>query len=177
MRSSQLSAVLILAVFVSIGLPQQDLHSYQDRSVQENNWHQWRGPMASGVAPGATPPIQWSEESNVAWKVPVEGEGISTPIVWEDKVFLITAVPTERKPDKPVVKDDRAMTSPPNQIIQFKVVCLSLKTGETIWQDVCTELAPHEGRHQSSTYAAASPMTDGRRLNVPFGSFGKTRFS
>jgi outer membrane protein assembly factor BamB len=55
-------------------------------------WHQWRGPLATGVAPEADPPLEWSETKNVKWKVKVPGFGTSTPIVWGDKIFILTAV-------------------------------------------------------------------------------------
>lgn len=62
------------------------------------NWPQWRGPLVNGVAPEADPPLEWSETKNVKWKVKVPGFGTSTPIIWGDKVFILTAV----KPAKPV---------------------------------------------------------------------------
>ena len=144
----------------------------QETSTLEGNWHQWRGPLANGVAPDATPPRHWDEETNISWKAPIEGEGISTPIVWQGRVFVSTAIATDRVPDVPPVKDERAMTEPPNLFYQFGIRCLDLETGDTIWSDVCTELVPHEGRHSTSGYAAASPMTDGKRLVISFGSFG-----
>src|SRR5688572_13974363 len=49
----------------------------------EQNWPQWRGPLASGVAPAANPPVTWSEQSNMKWKVKLPGSGSATPIVWE----------------------------------------------------------------------------------------------
>ncbi len=58
----------------------------------EQNWHQWRGPNADGVAPKATPPIEWAEGKNVKWKVKTPGFGTSTPIIWGNKVFLLTAI-------------------------------------------------------------------------------------
>ncbi len=56
-------------------------------------WGQWRGPEATGVARHADPPLTWSETENVAWKVEVPGRGSASPIVWGDRVFLLTAVP------------------------------------------------------------------------------------
>ena len=61
------------------------------------NWPQWRGPQQNGVAPGANPPTKWSETENVKWKIPIPGEGHATPIIWENKIFLLTAVPTGKK--------------------------------------------------------------------------------
>ena len=50
--------------------------------------------MAIGLATGRTPPLEWSETKNVAWKMPVEGHGTSTPIIWNDKIFLLTTIDT-----------------------------------------------------------------------------------
>jgi outer membrane protein assembly factor BamB len=61
--------------------------------LDERYWPQWRGPQFNGVAPIGNPPIEWSEDHNVAWKVEIPGGGYSSPIIWEDKIFLLTAVP------------------------------------------------------------------------------------
>ena len=53
-----------------------------------DNWVHWRGPNANGVAPSAEPPTHWSEKNNIRWKVPIDGAGASTPIIWKDKIFL-----------------------------------------------------------------------------------------
>ena len=66
--------------------------------VLAENWPQWRGPLANGVAPEANPPTTWSESSNVKWKVALPGKGTSTPIIWGDKVFVTSAIPTGKKP-------------------------------------------------------------------------------
>src|SRR6185295_5882972 len=65
------------------------------------NWHQWRGPLANGVAPVADPPMDWSEKKNINWKIPLPGKGHSSPIVWGDLVFLMSAEPYG-KPTRPV---------------------------------------------------------------------------
>lgn len=64
-------------------------------------WPQWRGPLANGVAPEADPPLEWSETRNVKWKVKVPGFGTSTPIIWGDKVFILTAVKLARPAESP----------------------------------------------------------------------------
>lgn len=63
------------------------------------DWPQWRGPAGNGVAPDADPPIKWSETENIRWKVKLPGTGRSTPIVWDQFVFVQTAIPTGRKPE------------------------------------------------------------------------------
>ena len=63
----------------------------------DQNWGQWRGPLATGVAPNGNPPTEWSETKNVKWKVPLVGEGQATPIVWDNLVFIQSAVPVAKK--------------------------------------------------------------------------------
>lgn len=63
----------------------------------DQNWGQWRGPRANGVAPNGDPPTEWSETKNVKWKFQIPGEGSSTPIVWDNLVFIQTAVPAAKK--------------------------------------------------------------------------------
>src|SRR5687767_3664668 len=61
--------------------------------ADQANWPQWRGPALNGVAPGDAP-LEWSDSRNVSWKIEIPGRGYSSPIVWGDKLFLTTAVPT-----------------------------------------------------------------------------------
>ena len=165
------------------------------------NWPQWRGPLATGVAPLGKPPVNWDENTNIRWKVKIAGDGDASPIVWNDKIFLITAVKTDRKGEpEPApelaardakeakdAKDDPSKSShsksrglrlggygiaKPANYYEFIVLCLDRKTGKTIWQDVATEAVPHEGHHPDGSFASASPTTDGRQVYVSFGSRG-----
>ncbi len=141
-----------------------------------NNWHQWRGPRADGLAPHGDPPIQWSEKENVEWKVAVPGEGHATPIVWGDRIFVLSAVKTEREVeslDPPKMEPPGGYKTPrPLAYYRFTVICIDRETGRVRWQRVACEVLPHEGRHGTNTYASASPTTDGHRLVVSFGSHG-----
>jgi outer membrane protein assembly factor BamB len=78
-------------------------------SAGKQFWPQWRGPLATGVAPDANPPLEWSESKNVKWKVKIPGEGHSTPAVWGDRIFVLSAVPTGKKPE---TKSGNAETKP-----------------------------------------------------------------
>jgi outer membrane protein assembly factor BamB len=137
-----------------------------------DDWHQWRGPLGTGVAPRGEPPLSWSETRNVRWKVEIPGEGHASPIVWRDRVFTLSAQRTERQADAPPEKDSRAKTDPPKNVHRFLVTALDRKSGKTLWQRVACEAVPHEGRHETNTYASASPLTDGRRVYAFFGSRG-----
>ncbi len=142
----------------------------------EENWHQWRGPLATGVSPTATPPIEWSETKNIKWKAEIEGSGSSTPIVWGDKVFLLTAINTgEVDPALPKPEDQPKRVfgiTNPNTLYEFVVLCLDRETGSEKWRQVATKLVPHEGHHSDNDFASASPTTDGERLVCWFGSAG-----
>jgi outer membrane protein assembly factor BamB len=141
-----------------------------------DNWPHWRGPLATGEAPRGEPPLKWDEKTNVRWKVELPGQGASTPIVWGDQVFVLTAVDTgvEAKPADLPRPDPRfkRKTTAPNTYHQFLVVAYDRKTGKERWRHVAAERVPHEGHHATHSYAAGSPVTDGRHLYVSFGSFG-----
>src|SRR5688500_12629224 len=68
-------------------------------SPAEQNWGQWRGPLGNGVSPNGNPPTEWSESKNVKWKLPIPGQGSASPIVWDNHVFIQTAIPTAKKPE------------------------------------------------------------------------------
>ena len=76
-------------------------HADDFESLRQSNWPHWRGPNADGVAPHANPPTTWDESTNIKWKVEIPGSGSSTPIVWKDRIYLTSAVKTEKK-GKPV---------------------------------------------------------------------------
>ena len=60
-------------------------------------WGQWRGPLATGFAPAANPPTEWSETKNIRWKTPLPGLGHSSPVVWDNYIYLTSAVPQGEK--------------------------------------------------------------------------------
>ena len=142
------------------------------QSDQSPNWPQWRGPNANGSSKHGKPPLKWSEKQNVQWKLELDGEGTSTPIVWNDRVIYTTAIKTDRVSETPPEKHPEAMTRPPTNLYQFMVWCVSLKDGKEIWKSNPITAVPVEGKHKTHTYAAASPVTDGKHIYVSFGSMG-----
>ncbi|MDY3562731.1 PQQ-like beta-propeller repeat protein [Gemmata sp. JC673] len=142
----------------------------------ESNWHHWRGPNADGSAPSARPPIKWDAKTNIAWKVELPGRGSATPIMWGDRIFILTAIKTDRraKPEEmPKVEAKLAVkTEPPTNFYQFVVLCFDRRNGSKLWEKQVAEMVPHEGHHVTHSYAAGSPTTDGKLLYASFGSFG-----
>lgn len=160
-------------VFVFLTLPAFGQNVDAEKA---KNWHQWRGPEANGVSRTATPPLEWSQDKNIQWKVPVEGLGTSTPIVWGDKVFLLSGINTG-KVDPSLPKPEDQPKRPfgitfPNTTYQFAVICLDRNTGKELWKKAATEMVPHAGHHGDNNYASYSPTTDGKRLYAWFGSAG-----
>jgi outer membrane protein assembly factor BamB len=136
-----------------------------------SQWGRWRGPEANGFAPKAQPPLKWDSKKNVRWKVSVPGRGSSTPIVWGDKIFLLSASPIGAAPSGQSRR--RSFRSPaPTRVFKFLVLCYDRKTGKKLWEQTVIEVKPHEGVHGTSTHASGSPVTDGKQLYVSFGSRG-----
>lgn len=150
----------------------------QTPGIDSECWPHWRGPLANGTAPQAKPPLNWNGETgkNIKWKVPLVGRGSATPIVWKNQIFVVSAEKTDRlaKPEElPEVKPGvMRMTNPPKHFYRFLVTSYDRRTGKVQWQKVATEAVPHEGHHETHSYAAGSPTTDGQHLFVSFGSFG-----
>ncbi|MDX1951307.1 MAG: PQQ-binding-like beta-propeller repeat protein [Verrucomicrobiota bacterium] len=144
-------------------------------SPSENSWPQWRGPLATGVAPKGKVPSEWSEEKNVQWKYQIHGFGSSTPIVWGNQVFIQTAVPTGKKEEKPQAEEPsgrRGRGEVPTEYQDFVILSVDRTTGKQLWQKTARTELPHEGHHKDHGFASASPVTDGEHLYVYFGSRG-----
>jgi len=150
----------------------------QAQPSAERFWHQWRGPHATGVAPHAKPPVEWSESKNLRWKVEIPGKGSSSPIVWGDLVFVTTAVPTDKplKPRAGAAPADSGSrhraVSAPGAAQEFVVLAYGREDGKVQWRKTVREEFPHEGTHQDGTFASGSAVTDGERLYAFFGSRG-----
>jgi len=134
-----------------------------DSTETLGNWPAWRGPLVNGVAPHADPPVKWSTSENIKWKLDLPGQSNATPIIWGDKVFVVTAAESERTVDRlsaPKAEPPGGYrTKRPRNYYQFQVYCVDRKTGEILWQRVAVERVPHEGHHGNNTYASGSPTT------------------
>ncbi|HSH15485.1 MAG TPA: PQQ-binding-like beta-propeller repeat protein, partial [Verrucomicrobiae bacterium] len=170
----------------------------QNQADAQGNWPQWRGPLKTGLAPQGNPPVQWSESKNVQWKVNIPGFGTSTPILWQDQVFILTAIKAGQSQTQSAAnaqaaaaaaaaaaagveipaQENRArgggvmVVETPGERYQFTVLSLDRTTGNTLWQKIAREEVPHEGHHRDHGFASASPITDGTNLFAYFGSRG-----
>jgi outer membrane protein assembly factor BamB len=139
-------------------------------STADRFWPQWRGPHATGVSKHANPPLEWSESKNVRWKVEIPGRGFSSPVVWGDRIFLLTAVPVGVS--GPGAHAPRGLVQP-RDVHRFVVLALDRRTGALVWERTAREARPHEGSHQDNgTWASSSAITDGQRVFAWFESQG-----
>lgn len=132
-------------------------------------WPQWRGPDANGVAPHAEPPLRWGEGSNLRYKVEIPGSGLASPVVWADRIYLLTAVDAG---DAGAEAGEAGRGVSPDRELRFVVLALDRATGETVWERTAVRARPHEGTHPDGSWAAASAITDGERVWAFFGSRG-----
>jgi len=168
----KIPAFIPLILMLLNGLP-RSCQGWDDEAL-EYQWPQFRGPLATGVAPHADPPVKWSEDSNVLWKVKLPGLGHSSPAVWEDRIFLTTSVPTGKplaKPrysGRPGAHDNLPIT----QREQFVALCVDRNNGKILWTRVLAEAIPNEGGHETNSLASASPVVDEKYVFAFFGSYG-----
>jgi outer membrane protein assembly factor BamB len=125
--------------------------------VIAENWGHWRGHKGNGVAIEATPPAAFSETENVAWKVPIPGRGSGSPVVWGDRVFVVTA---------------EEVAGAASGKLAFQTLCFRRDDGGLLWKKTAVEAVPHQGTHATNGYASASPCTDGEHVYSHFGSRG-----
>lgn len=140
------------------------------------NWPAWRGEGMTGQADGAGLPVTFSETQNVRWRIDTPGRGESTPVIWGDRLFLLTAQPAAAETDAGAPPADARAANfgirTPTVPYAFDVVCLDRHTGGTLWRTTVRKEVPHEGTHPDHGFASGSPVTDGRHVWAFFGSRG-----
>jgi outer membrane protein assembly factor BamB len=119
--------------------------------VSADNWPGWRGPNGAGHSLEQNLPLKWDRTDNIRWKVELPQGGNSSPVAWNDRVFLTCA--TDTKGHK------RA------------VMCFARKDGRLLWQRE-TDYKENEPTHQTNPYCSATPVTDGERVIASHGSAG-----
>ena len=142
-------------------------------TINAQNWPSFRGPNASGVAEGTNPPTSWDLEKtqNVLWKTNIPGLSHSSPIVWNNQIFVITAVSSDanagfKAKDRGIdlANDDAKHT--------WMIFALNKQDGRILWSNKAYEGVPRAKRHVKATQANSTPATDGRYVVALFGSEG-----
>jgi outer membrane protein assembly factor BamB len=143
-------------------------------AASAQNWPSFRGANAAGVADGQPTAVKWNAPANenVAWKTPVPGVAVSSPIVWGDRVFVSTAVSSD--PTQNIRTGLYGDVEPVNDSSPhtWRLLSIDKKTGKVLWDKVAHEGAPKTKRHPKSSQASATPVTNGKVVVVSFGSEG-----
>lgn len=119
-------------------------------SAAAEDWPQWRGPRGDGTSGEHNLPIRWGVDENVAWKIPLVEPGNSTPVVWQDRIFVT----------QPVAKQQRRT-----------LLCLNRGDGRLLWE-AGTEWDGEDPTHGTNPFCSSSPVTDGKRVIAWHGSAG-----
>ena len=115
-------------------------------SVQAENWMRFRGPTGQGISTEKELPVTWSPTENIKWKTGLPGKGWSSPIVFEDHIFI---------------------TASTEEGVSCQVICINRKDGSIAWQTEVHRQKPGPMRKQNS-YATPTPVTDGKHIYSVF---------
>ena len=164
-------------------------------------WPQFRGPAGAGILADGKLPTAWSAKANVKWSIDVKGRGWSSPVAWDDTVFVTSAISPgafkapstgiygndyvaelmkqglpDEEVNKRVIARDIELTAETGEI-RYMVYAFDAATGKLKWEREAHKGAPFGGRHRKNTYASETPATDGERLYVYFGNVGLFAYS
>ena len=155
-----------IALFMfAVGLSAQPL--------AESSWPQWRGPLHTGSAKYGNPPVDFKTDGHLKWRIEIPGRGHSTPVVWGDKIVVLTAVATDEKPNSGASATGNSMApSVAETLLEYRVLLIDRNTGSVLWDRSVARELPHEGTHELGSWASNSPATDVEHIFAYFGSRG-----
>ena len=163
----------ILGLTLMLGLTAANADTPKN-AVPSSNWTQFRGMGASGVSEGKPLPVKWDAEKGegVLWKTAIPGLGHCSPIVWDDKVFVTSAITGKEKAELKVGLYGDIASVQDSTVHEFKVYCVSKNTGKILWERTAAKTVPKVARHTKSTHASPTMATDGKSVVAFFGSEG-----
>ncbi|MDR2037768.1 MAG: PQQ-binding-like beta-propeller repeat protein, partial [Bacteroidales bacterium] len=135
MKNKILLCVCCVFVFVTVSAQEQE------------NWPRFRGPNGQGISNAKDLPVRWSAEENIAWKTNIPGEAWSSPIVWNDHVFLTTTTEDGKN---------------------CHVIAVNTRTGKILWDKIVFTQKPQQHKHEMNSYATPTPVTDGNTVFAVF---------
>ena len=158
-KPTALMTLLLLAVFL------------KPAHAETENWPQYRGANSDGLGEGATLPTTWSAAENVVWKKKVPGWGWSSPIIWEGKVFVTSAVSKTELPTPHVGGYPGGHVGAEDEH-RWMLYCLDFETGDVLWEFEAHKGIPPQLRHPRNSFASETPVTDGERVYAYFANIG-----
>lgn len=135
--------------------------------ITTKNWTQFRGPTGLGISETENLPVEWGKNENLKWKTSLPGAGASTPVVWNDHIYL-TSYSGYLVPGEPQGSLDD---------LQRHLICLRADDGTTIWQRSVKAKLPEEEQIRDHGYAANSPAVDAEHVYAFLGKSGVFAFT
>lgn len=162
--------LFLLFVFLLVG----NLSPGRINEKENINWPGFRGLNASGVAEHYPTPLSWDMEKsiNIKWKTAIPGLGHSSPVVWENRIFITTAVSDKAEPELKVGLYGDIESAADQTVHEWKVYCIDKNTGKILWEKTAYKGIPRVKRHPKSSHANPTPATDGKYVAAFFGSEG-----
>jgi len=147
-------------------------------AVEAQNWPQFRGPGATGVVEGKPAVVKWDvpKATNVRWKTEIPGLSHASPIVWDNYIFVITAVSSDAQTGF-IAKDRGIGLATDNVKHTWTIYALDKRNGKVFWTNSPYEGVPRARRHVKATQANSTPVSDGRYVVALFGSEGLACYS
>ena len=144
------------------------------QNTYTNQWPSFRGPFARGFTDNSNCVTNWNLETgeNIIWQKEIPGLGHSCPVIWEDKIFITTAISGSGENYLKVGLYGDGDAVEDNSVHEFKLYCLDKKNGNIIWERLCVKRIPEVKRHTKASHADPTPATDGRHVLAFFGSNG-----
>ncbi len=136
-------------------------------------WPQFRGPDGSGIADGQGAPVRWDAAAGqgILWEAPLPGLGVSSPIIWGDRVFALSAASAADREFRIGLYGDVAPVDDASEH-EYALSAFDLRSGEPAWTTLLHRGVPLTRRHTKSSQANATPVTDGERIVTVLGSAG-----
>lgn len=143
-----------------------------------DQWAQFRGAAAGVVPDHPRLPDTWSRTQNVVWSIDVPGIGWSSPIVWNDLVFVTSVIQQEpiKLPDRGLYGGSTSQSGVGVGLHRWMVYALDLGTGRVRWEREVRRGVPTAIKHTKNTYAPETPFSDGERVYAYFGGVGLFAF-
>lgn len=142
-------------------------------SIHAQNWPSFRGVRAAGISEGRAAPTAWDgiKSINLEWKTAIPGLAHSSPVVWNDRIFITTAVSIDKAAPFQTATESNGPV-PENVRYSWRVYCIDKNSGRILWDRTAHEGVPRVKRHLKATQANATPVTDGQYVVALFGSEG-----
>jgi outer membrane protein assembly factor BamB len=138
------------------------------------NWPSFRGPSASGFIEGYRTPVEWDvdQSKNILWKTHIPGLGHSCPVVWDDRIFVTTAVKDQGQSSLKVGMYGDVQSVNEKDVFSWHIYCIDRKSGSILWNRQSYRGKPKVKRHPKSSHANSTPCTNGNYIVAFFGSEG-----